>query len=235
MMRRMTFAPVAVLAAAMSFAGAAHAQGGFGGGGGGQGGGGGFMATLPPATRAKMQAWGKWRQSHPHIQELGRTMRTVGELDKDPATKITKVQAQQMLAVIKPWQGKPVMSDDQALAVNKALTKSLSLPQIKKMAMMAGQQGGRGGGGGFGGGGGRPGGGGGGFGGGGGGGFGGGGGRPGGGGPGGGPGGRPDFSKMADPKDYNPLNAATIPESPMKQRSVQRLTEFINMLKTRAA
>ncbi len=186
----------------------AHAQGGFGGGGG-------FQPS--PEMMAKFKKWQAWRQSHPHISELGQTMRGMGELDKNPGTQITKPQAQAILAAIKPWRGKPVMTNDQALQVNKAITRPLSIPQIKKLATMGGPGGGRrgGGGGGFGGGGGgRPGG------------FGGGGGRPGGGGPGG-------FT-MPDPKDYNPLNPSTFPNSSFKSRMVQRMTQFISTLQARA-
>lgn len=193
-----------------------YAQGGFGGGGGFQ---------PPPEMMAKIKKWQAWRQSHPHISELGQTMRGMGELDKSPNTQITKPQAQAILAAIKPWRGKPVMTNDQALQVNKAITRPLSIPQIKKLATMGGRRGG-----GFGGGGGgRPGGGGGG--------FGGGGGGFGGGRPGGGGGGRPggfNPASFPDPKDYNPLNPSTFPNSPFKSRQTQGLNQFMTTLQTRA-
>ena len=228
MTTRYTVLSVAAVAALLaSGAGSAFAQGGFGGGGGGFGGG----APPSPAVMAKMQEYRKFGESHPNYRTLSRTIRAVGEMDKDPATKITKDEAKKMLVVIKPWMAKPVMKDDDAKAVNNQLAKLLSLPQIKKMAALASQQGGRGGG--------RPGGGGGQGGPGGGGGFGGGagggGGRPGGaGGPGGG-GGRGDMSKMPSPKEYNPLNVNSYPNSPMSQRGKQRITDFLTMLKQRAA
>ena len=218
-----------LIAAGISVAPSAHAQGG---GFGGPGGGGGGM-QMPPAAMAKMQAYRKFTQSHPNYRTLTRTLGAVAEMDKDAATKITKPEAQKMLAVITPWMSKPVMKDADAKAVNNALAKTLTVPQLKKMAASAGRQGGGGGGrpgggGGFGGGGGqgggRPGGGGGG-------GFGGGGGRPGGGGPGGGF----DLSKLPDPKEYNPLNVNSYPKSPMTERGKKRVTDFIAMLKSRAA
>ena len=184
---------------------AAHAQGGFGGGG--------FQP--PPEMMAKIKKWQAWRQSHPHVSALGQTMRGMGELDKNPGTQITKPQAQAILAAIKPWRSKPVLTNDQALQVNKAITRPLSIPQIKKLATMGGPGGGRRGGG---------------FGGGGGGGFGGGGGRPGG----GGPGGRPGGFTMPDPKDYNPLNPSTFPDSPFKGRMVEGMNRFISTLQARA-
>ena len=196
----------------------AHAQGGGPGGAPG----GGFQ--MSPAAQAKMQSWRKWRDSHKNLGLLTRTVRGVEEVDKDPATKITKDEAKKMLAVIKPWMSKPVMKDADALTVNTQLNKILTLPQIKKMASMMAPQGGRGGG--QGGGGGRPGGGGGG--------FGGGQGGPGGGGRPGGGGGGFDPSKMPDPKEYNPLNISTIPDSPMTSRTKARITAFIALLKQRA-
>ena len=212
-----------LIAAGVSVAPAAHAQGG---GFGGPGGGG--MPQMSPAAMAKMQAYRKFTQSHPNYRTLTRTLGAVSEMDKDAATKITKPEAQKMLAVITPWMSKPVMKDADAKAVNNALAKTLTVPQLKKMAASAGRQGGGGGrpgGGGFGGGGGqgggRPGGGGGGF----------GGGRPGGGGPGGGF----DLSKLPDPKEYNPLNVNSYPKSPMTERGKKRVTDFIAMLKSRAA
>ena len=194
----------------------AHAQGGgFGGGGGMQ---------MTPAMQAKFAAYRKFGDSHKNYRTLTRTLGAVAEMDKDPATKITKPEAQKMLAVIKPWMSKPVMKDDDAKAVNNALAKTLTVPQLKKMAAASARQGGGGGRPG-GGGGGRPGGGGGG------GGFGGGGqggGRPGG-------GGGFDPSKLPDPKEYNPLNVNSYPKSPMSERGKKRVTDFITMLKSRAA
>ncbi len=219
---RAIFGTAAVLAVSVSIA---HAQGGFGGGGGGQ------MPQMSPAAQAKMQAFRKFSESHRNYGQLTRTMRAVMEMDKTPATKITKPEAQKMLAVVKPWMSKPLMKDDDAKGVNNALAKTLTVPQLKAMAAASSRQNGRGGGGG-----GRPGGGGGGFGGGGQGGpGGGGGGRPGGGGPGGGGGGRFDFSKLPDPKEYNPLNVNTYPKSPMSDRGKKRVTDFYALLKGRAA
>ena len=224
---RALFGAAAVLALGTTVA---HAQGGGGfGGGGGQGG-----PPMSPAAMAKMQAFRKFGDSHKNYRTLTRTMGAVEEMDKDAATKITKPEAQKMLAVIKPWLTKPVMKDDDAKAVNNALAKTLTVAQLKKMAAASARQGGRGGGGQGGpggGGGGRPGGGGGGgFGGG----PGGGGGAPGGGGAGGG---RPrfDMSKLPDPKEYNPLNVNSYPNSPMSERGKKRVTDFLALLKSRAA
>jgi hypothetical protein len=219
----------------------AHAQGFPGGGGGG--GGGGFQ--MPPGMMEKVRAWQKFRENHKNFEGLQRTMYAIGEMDKDPKTQLTKPQAKSMLAVLRTWRNKPVMSNDQALQVNKQLTAGMSVAQIKKIATVemprgfGGGGGGRrggpggGGGGGFGGpGGGGPGGGGGGFG-------GPGGGRPGGpggGGPGGGgrPGGPGGFT-MPDPREYNPLNPDTIPFERARPRAKQRMSELMAKLQARAA
>lgn len=171
---------------------------------------GGEGTSLSPAAQAKMKAWRKFRDNHKQVVQVGQTVRALGEMDKDPKTKLTKDQAKKILAVMKAWRTKPVMTNDQALAVNKQLTDPLTLPQIKKMATLA-QGGRRGGGGGMG----RPG---------------------GGGGPGGADGGRGGFdpSRMPDPKEYNPLNPNSLPASPMSARAKQRMSELVARLEARA-
>lgn len=207
-------APLLAATALIGLAGAAYAQGGPGGGG--------FQPS--PEMRKMFEGMQKWRDNHKNLVALGQTLRALNEFDKDPKTKLSKDQAKKIMGVIKPWQGKPVMTDDQAQGVNKKITSSFTLAQVKKMATMPR---------GFGGGGGRPGGGmggGGGF----------GGGRPGGGGMGGG-GGRPGGPGGFDPqqmqkamkamqKEYNPLNPATFPDTPFKDRMVQRLNETMKSI-----
>jgi hypothetical protein len=39
---------------------------------------------------------------------------------------------------------------------------------------------------------------------------------------------------MPDPKEYNPLNPASFPKSPMSDRQKQRLNEFMRTLQARA-
>ncbi len=186
----------------------ATAQGGFGGG-----------AQMTPVQQAKMKAWQKFRDNHKNYQAVGGTLRGIQELDKDPKTALTKDQAKKILATFKQWESKSVLTNDQAGQANKQITSSLTLAQAKAVVVAqmsrAGGPGGRPGGGGFGGpGGGRPGGGG-----------PGGAGGPGGGRPGGGPGGMANF-KMPDPKEYNPLNPGSMPDSPFKERAVKRVTDF---------
>lgn len=194
------------LAAVFILTASAQAQGpgGFGGPGG---------APLPPAVMAKMQAWRQWRDTHKNVSSLQRTLGAITDMGQDPRTALTKPQARTILAVIKKWQGKPALTDEQARQVNTQITRPLSLIQIKKIAMAAQERRGRPGGGGFGGGGGRPGGGG----------FGGGGGRPG-----------FDPASMPAPRDYNPLNPDTQPMARARQRGRQRHAQLIAALMTAA-
>lgn len=187
-------------AAAMAFVAPALAQGPPGGGPGG--------FNPPPEMMAKIKAWQKWRENHKSVAAITHTIRGLGECEKDPKTALNKDQAKKVLAVLKAWRTKPVMSNDQAGGVNKALNAPLSLLQIKKIAATPefGQRGG-GGGGGMG----RPGG--------------------GGGGPGGGRPGGPGGFTLPDPKDFNPLNPDSSPfQGRMKDMAVQRYNELLKSL-----
>ncbi len=185
-------APAALLALSGS---AVLAQGGFGG-------------PPNPAMMAKFQAWQKWRQSHPNVSSVQRTVRGIEMLEKDPnpALHLNKAQGAKVLAVLTAWRNKPVMTDDQARHVAMQLTSPLNTQQLKKLAtaQMPGQ-GGRG----FGGGGFRPGGG------------------PGGGRP-GGPG-RGNF-QMPDPREYNPLNPDSNPMAKLNPEMGNRIKQGMNDL-----
>jgi hypothetical protein len=171
------------------------------------------MPQLTPQQQAQMQAkmkaWRDWNDKHKNIQAVGRTLRGIEELQKDPKTKLNKKQAQSVLGVLKTWRNKPTMTDAQALQVNKQLTASLSLTQIKKLATMS-QRRRPGGGAGMG----AP--------------------RTGNGGqgPSGGPGRMPRFdpSKMPGPKDYNPLNPKTLPFERMRPRATESLDALMKSL-----
>ncbi len=162
----------------------------------------------PPELVAKLKAWQQWRGTHKHVQTLQQTLGGLTAIEQDPKTQMTKPQARAALAVLHAWAGKPSITDAQALAINKKLTDSLTLPQLQKYAAATARRGGRGGGGGFGGGGGRPGGG-------------GGGGR----GFGGGRGGF-DPASFPSPHDYNPLNPSTIPFPRARPRVQEQLKEL---------
>lgn len=43
------------------------------------------------------------------------------------------------------------------------------------------------------------------------------------------------MSKMPDPKEYNPLNVNSYPKNPMMDRGKKRVTDFLALLKSRAA
>jgi len=196
--------------------------------GGGPGGPGGF--SMPPEMMAKIRKWRQWRENHKNYDALQQTLMGFREIENDPRIQLSKDQAREILKVIKAWQGKPRLTDDQARQVNVALTKGLNDQQLKKIATVRlpgrGGRGFGGGGGGFGGG--RP-----------------GGGPPGGGppgggrpgGPGGGPGGRPNFT-FPDPVEYNPLNPDTNPfakaNPQMGQRIKSGMNEFMAKLQAKA-
>jgi len=194
------------------------AQGGPPGGGGG-----GFNMT--PEMRAGFDKMRKFRDENKQVFALGQTLRAFEDMDKSPKTKFTPAQAKTILAVVNKWKTKPSLTNEQATQINKDLTKSLTIPQIKALAAASNRRGG----GGQGGGGGRPGGGGGGggFGGG----QGGGGGRPGGGGA---PGGGGGAWKMPELKPFNPLNPATSPFARNKETAVRRMNDMLAMLSARA-
>ncbi len=192
-----------------------------GGGQGGPGGGGGFQMTPEmQAARAKMM---KFRDNNKQVFALRQTISAFDDMEKDPKTKFTPAQAKTILGVINQWKAKPSLTNEQATQINKDLTKSLTVPQIKKLAAAASRRGGRGGGGqggGWGGGGGA---------------------RGQGGGPGGGAmarmggGGAQGGAgwKMPEPKPFNPLN----PETGMswnKEAAVRRMNEMTAMLAARA-
>ncbi len=195
---------------------------------GGPGGGGGFQ--MDPAVMAKFQALRAWGQAHPHIGQVGQTVRALSRMEQDPKTALNKQEARAILPVLEKWRNKPVMTDDQAQAVLKQLTEPLSVDQLKALAMAQQRRGGFGGGGG--GGGFRPGGGGPGGPGGGGGGF-----RPGGGGPGGPGGGRPAFNaaNIPAPHDYKPLNPATSLMPFGRDRATKTLGDLITSLQATAS
>jgi hypothetical protein len=159
-------------------------------------------------------------------------LRGINELDKDSATALTQPQAKQVLAVLKPWQTKPKMTQDDAKNVMKGVKKVLSTRQLNALSRVQdrgpGSRGGPGGGG-FGG---PPGGGpgGGGF-----------GGPPGGGPPGGfrangggGQGGRRRFDPAAM-KNFNPLLTKADPNNPMASRRVERNKRMFADLQARAS
>ncbi len=180
--------------------------------------------NIPPEMQARMRAWQKFRDSHKNVFALQRTVGALEELEKDKKTQLTKAQAQKILPVLKAWRGKPVMTDAQALKVNKQITAPLSLAQLKKVAASGDRRTRRPGG---------PGG------------FNGTGGQPGAGGARAGAGNRPrgnagnaprfDASRFPAPKEYNPLNPNTIPMERQRTRAKQSLDNLTKRLTARAA
>jgi hypothetical protein len=159
--------------------------------------------------QAKRKAWEKWRENHKHVQALGQTVMGFGTLESDPKNALTRDQARKILPILKEWRTKKVMSNEDALKVNRALTGPLTDAQLKKIATTPrfGRGGpGFGGGARMGGGAQRP------------------------------QGGRPrfDISKMPDPKDYNPLNPDSLPFEGIRAQAKQRMDKLMQDLAERA-
>jgi hypothetical protein len=170
---------------------------------------------MPPEIQKMMAGFQKYGKS-PKGQ-LGTTMRALAEFPGDPKTRFTKPQAAAILKIINAWKSKPSMSQDEGGKVNKQITATFSIPQIKKQAQIGAQGFGGGGGGGRPGGGGM-------------------GGRPGGGGPGGG--GGFDPKRMADMvkrmETMNPFNPGSMPENPRKAQLVERFNKMVSDLQAAA-
>jgi hypothetical protein len=209
------------MAVTLALPAGAQGPGGGPGGPGGPGGGGGA-------------AFQKFREQHKYTFQLTRMLRGLQELEKEPKNALTPTQAKGILAVLKPWQTKEKMTQDDAKNVMKGVKKVLTPAQLNVLSRVPerGGFGGRGGGGGgFGGpgGGGPPGAG------------PGGGGPPGGfraGGPGGGPGGPGGGGRRFDPaqmKNFNPLLTKADPNNPMASRRVERNKQMYSMLSERAS
>lgn len=168
-----------------------------------------------PAMMAKFQAWRHFRDTHKNVSALQQSLRAIGQMEKDPKTKLNKKQAHAVLAVINKWKSKPALTDAQAREVNTQLTAPLSLAQIKQIAIAGERRRGGPGGGGPGGGG------------------------PGGGGPGGarrggpggpGGGGRMNPASFPSPREYNPLNPATSPMTRGVDRAKKEMHELMSAL-----
>lgn len=174
----------------------------------------GMFGNLTPQQQAQLQAkqkaWQRWRDNHKNVNSLQQTMMGFQVLEKDPKTALTPAQAKVVVPILKAWRKKPVITDDQARAVNKQLGGVLTDKQLKAIASAPRPgQGGRGFGGGA---------------------------RMGGGAAGGASGRAPafDISKFPDPTDYNPLNPDSLPFAGMRGRIAGRMDAFIKSLADRA-
>ena len=204
---------IVLVALLLSISGASFAQPPGGGGG------------PSPEMMAMFKKFGEWREKNKSLSSMGQTIGMLAEFEKDPKTALTKDQAKKIMAAVGPWKTKPIMTDANAKELIKTIGKTLTVAQATKSAQLAKEAAARRGG--MGGGGGRP---------------GGGGGAPGGGGgrPGGGGGmGAMDMGAMKKRfdtmmKGYNPLNFATVPESPMKERAIKPVKDGMAALEKKA-
>lgn len=123
----------ALLAVALAAASAPWAQAQRPGAGGRPPGGG-----MPPGMGKPFQAMRPWGDKHRNLRTLGRTVRGLGELDRDPATQLTAAQAKQILPILKAWRHKPAMTDAQAAKINHQITAVLKPAQVKKLTARRG-------------------------------------------------------------------------------------------------
>lgn len=100
---------------------------------------------MPPGMGGQFQAWRQWGDKHRSLMTLGRTVRGLGMLDRDPTTKLSAAQAKTIVPVLRAWRHKPTMTDAQAAQVNHQITATLKPAQIQKLAARRGPGGGPGG------------------------------------------------------------------------------------------
>lgn len=170
------------------------------------------MGNLTPAQQqvlqGKVKAWQTFMKNNKHVMTVTQTLRAIGEMNKKPATALDKSQAKTILAALKPWTTRKVMTNDAALELSKAITRPLTERQLKVLASEL--SGGQGGGAGSGGGGmmgGRS---------------------------TAGAGRSFDPASIPDPKPFNPLNPDSMPKSPFTGRAKQMLSELMGQLESRA-
>ena len=192
----------------------AQGPGGFGGPGGG---------GMPPQFQ-------KFMEQTKYKRQMRDQLRAISEINRDPGTAVKPGQAKQLLAILRPWNTRDKMSEEDAKSIMRSVKKVMTAKQLNAMAKVKPQRGFGGGGGGFGRPGGGPGGGG----------PGGGGfaGRPGGGpggpgGPGGGPGGRRPFD-LSRMKDANFLRTKVDLKEPRTARRAEGNKRLMAMLEARA-
>src|SRR5687767_15931313 len=115
--RRMSWAGTTLLSLAIVLPAVAQAPPGAPGGGGGG-----------------MAQFQKFREQHKYTFQLQRMIRGLGEIDKDPSTKLTSGQAKGLMGVLKPWQAKDKMTQDDAKNVMKATKKLLTTKQLNALS-----------------------------------------------------------------------------------------------------
>jgi hypothetical protein len=173
----------------------------------------------PPGVRERMS------QDSPKRQ-LRQQLRSLAELDRDPAVALDPAQATQLLALLKPWSTKSKMTEEEAGTISRSVEKVMTAEQLKAMAQIQAQSrtrfGGPGGPGGRGGPGGPP------------------GWFPGlGNGNGSGPPGAPGYPPPFDParmramRDANVLSTRADPDMPWSSRRVEANRRLIKLLETR--
>jgi hypothetical protein len=90
----------------------------------------------PPGMAANMKAWQSWRSTHKNISALEHTLHGLSSLSQDPKTRLGREQAQEILAITTPWRSRQAMSDLQAKQVNHQIQAVLTPAQARKIAAL---------------------------------------------------------------------------------------------------
>lgn len=106
------------LMSVVALAPSANAQGGF---------------QMPPEVQKKIKAWQKFSEDHKKLMVLGDQISQIGEMSKMAGYELDKKQAGVILKVIDANKSKTSLTEEEAGAMSKQLTTSLSAKQIKKM------------------------------------------------------------------------------------------------------
>jgi hypothetical protein len=73
-------------------------------------------------------------------RQLRRQLRTLAELDRDPAVALSRPQAEQLLVLLKPWTTTSKMTEAEAGAIHRSVEKVLTPKQIKAIAQLQDQR-----------------------------------------------------------------------------------------------
>jgi hypothetical protein len=84
--------------------------------------------------QAQFRKWEKWRDAHRSLFDLERLMFQIRKADRNPATRLSPAQAGKLLALLKSWQSKPVMTEAEASRIIKRIKSELKAAQRKALA-----------------------------------------------------------------------------------------------------
>lgn len=83
------------------------------------------------------EQFAKFREQHKHTFELTRMLHQMQGLDRNPKYALSQTQAKKTLAIVKPLQAKPKLTQSQAKQATKQLNAILTPTQRKELAKTA--------------------------------------------------------------------------------------------------